>query len=49
MKRALNRIAAGTADAAEIERAWRASMRSADVAEGLKAHAEKRPPKFGDP
>jgi len=48
MKQALNRIAAGTADAAEIERAWRASMRSADVAEGLAAHAEKREPKFGD-
>ena len=48
MKRALNAIAAGTADAEEIARAWRASMRSADVAEGLAAHAEKRAPKFGD-
>jgi enoyl-CoA hydratase len=48
MKRALNAIAAGTADAAEIARAWRASLRSADVAEGLAAHAEKRKPKFSD-
>ena len=48
MKRALNDIAAGTADAAEITRAWRASMRSADVAEGLAAHAEKRKPAFED-
>jgi enoyl-CoA hydratase len=48
MKRALNNIAAGTADAGEITRAWRESMRSADVAEGLAALAEKRPPKFND-
>ena len=48
MKRALNHIAAGTADAAEITRAWRESMRSADVAEGLAALAEKRKPKFKD-
>jgi enoyl-CoA hydratase len=48
MKRALNAIAAGTADAAEIARAWRASLRSADVAEGLAAHAEKRKPRFSD-
>ena len=48
MKRALNATAAGTADATEITRAWRASMGSADVAEGLAAHAEKRVPKFRD-
>jgi enoyl-CoA hydratase len=48
MKRALNDIAAGTADEAAIARAWRASMRSADVAEGLAALAEKRRPKFSD-
>jgi len=48
MKRALNDIAAGTADAAAITRAWRASMRSADVAEGLAALAEKRKPRFKD-
>jgi enoyl-CoA hydratase len=49
MKRALNNIAAGTGDAAAITRAWRESMRSADVAEGLAALAEKRKPKFSDP
>jgi enoyl-CoA hydratase/carnithine racemase len=48
MKRALNAIAAGTADAAEITRAWRESMCSPDVAEGLAAHAEKRKPRFSD-
>jgi enoyl-CoA hydratase len=48
MKRALNDIAAGTADPAAIARAWRASLRSADVAEGLAAHAEKRKPRFSD-
>jgi len=48
MKRALNDIAAGTADEAAIARAWRESMRSADVAEGLAALAEKRKPKFSD-
>jgi enoyl-CoA hydratase len=48
MKRALNNIAAGTADADETARAWRESMRSADVAEGLAAHAEKREPRFRD-
>jgi enoyl-CoA hydratase/carnithine racemase len=48
MKRALNQIAAGVADAPAITRAWRETMRSADVAEGLAAHAEKRPPKFSD-
>jgi enoyl-CoA hydratase len=48
MKRALNDIAAGTADHAAIARAWRASLRSADVAEGLAALAEKRKPRFDD-
>jgi enoyl-CoA hydratase/carnithine racemase len=48
MKRALNAIAAGTADEAAIAREWRESMRSADVAEGLAALAEKRKPKFSD-
>jgi enoyl-CoA hydratase len=49
MKRALNDIAAGAADTAAITRAWRESIRSAEVAEGLKALAEKRQPKFSDP
>jgi enoyl-CoA hydratase/carnithine racemase len=48
MKRALNRIARGEADATEVERAWIASMHSADVTEGLAAHREKRRPVFGD-
>ena len=48
MKRALNTIAAGTADEAEIARAWRESLRSVDLAEGLAALAEKRQPKFRD-
>jgi enoyl-CoA hydratase/carnithine racemase len=48
MKRALNDLAAGTADAAAIASAWRESIRSADVAEGLAALAEKRKPKFRD-
>ncbi len=49
MKRALNRIARGDAIPAEVERAWIASMHSADVAEGLAAHREKRKPVFRDP
>jgi enoyl-CoA hydratase/carnithine racemase len=48
MKQALNRIARGDADAADVERAWIASMHSADVAEGLAAHREKRKPTFRD-
>jgi enoyl-CoA hydratase len=48
MKRALNAIAAGTADAAAIDRAFAESLRSADVAEGLAAQREKREPEFLD-
>jgi enoyl-CoA hydratase/carnithine racemase len=48
MKRALNDIAAGTADTDEITRAWRESIRSAEVGEGLAALSEKRKPRFKD-
>ena len=48
MKRALNKIAAAEADRAEVERAARASMGSAELAEGLAAHAQKRKPVFGE-
>jgi enoyl-CoA hydratase len=46
MKRALNAVARGTADAAEIEAAVIRCMRSEDLAEGLAAWAEKRAPVF---
>ena len=46
MKRSLNAIAAGTADAAAIDRAFAASLRSPDVTEGLAAYREKREPSF---
>ena len=48
MKRALNKIAAAEADRAEVDRAARASMGSAELAEGLAAHAQKRKPVFGE-
>jgi enoyl-CoA hydratase len=46
MKAALNRVARGAAVPAEIDAAWLASLRSADVAEGLAAWAEGRLPAF---
>jgi enoyl-CoA hydratase len=46
MKRALNAIARGNADAAAIETAVARCMRSEDLAEGLAAWAAKRPPVF---
>jgi enoyl-CoA hydratase/carnithine racemase len=46
MKRALNRIARGNADADEIDAAVARSLRSEDLAEGLAAWTEKRPPVF---
>jgi len=46
MKAALNRIARGTADPSEIDAAWLASLRSADVAERLSAWTEGRLPAF---
>ena len=46
MKKNLNRIARGTADAGEILRDCAAAAASADLQEGRAAWAEKRPPKF---
>jgi enoyl-CoA hydratase len=46
MKRALNAVARGTADAAEVDAAVTRCMRSEDLAEGLSAWAEKRAPVF---
>jgi len=46
MKRALNAVARGTADAAEVDAAIMRCMRSEDLAEGLSAWAEKRAPVF---
>jgi enoyl-CoA hydratase len=46
MKRALNAVARGTADAAEVEAAVIRCMRSEDLAEGLAAWSAKRAPVF---
>jgi len=46
MKRALNAIARGTAEAAEVDAAVLRCMRSADLVEGLAAWKEKRAPVF---
>lgn len=46
MKRALNQIARGNADAAAIDAAIARSLRSQDLAEGLAAWKEKRAPVF---
>jgi enoyl-CoA hydratase/carnithine racemase len=46
MKRALNAVARGTADAAEVNAAVFRCMRSEDLAEGLLAWAQKRAPAF---
>jgi len=46
MKRTLNAVARGTADAAEVEAAVIRCMRSEDLAEGLAAWKEKRAPVF---
>lgn len=46
MKAALNAIARGDADLAEIEAASRASKHSADIQEGRAAWLEKRTPRF---
>jgi enoyl-CoA hydratase/carnithine racemase len=46
MKRAINEIARGNLDEEAADRRHRDSMRSPEIKEGIKAFAEKRPPKF---
>ena len=46
MKRAINEFARGKLDEAAADRRARDSMRGAEIKEGIKAFAEKRPPKF---
>jgi enoyl-CoA hydratase/carnithine racemase len=46
MKRAINEISRGQLDADACDRRARDSMRGAEIKEGIKAFAEKRPPKF---
>src|ERR1700732_3998051 len=46
MKRAINEFARGRLDEEAADRRARDSMRSAEIKEGIKAFAEKRPPKF---
>ena len=46
MKRAINEIARGKLDEAAADRRARDSMRGAEIKEGVRAFAEKRPPKF---
>ena len=46
MKRAINEIARGRLDEEGADQRHRDSMRSAEIKEGIKAFAEKRPPKF---
>ena len=46
MKRTINEIARGRLDEEAADRRHRDSMRSAEINEGIKACAEKRPPRF---
>jgi enoyl-CoA hydratase len=46
MKRAINEFARGKLDEAAADQRHRDSMRGAEIKEGIKARAEKRPPKF---
>jgi len=46
MKRTINEFARGKLDEAAADRRARDSMRSTEIKEGIKAFAEKRPPKF---
>src|SRR6202047_1189528 len=46
MKRAINEFARGALDEEAADRRHHVSMQSAEIGEGIKAFAEKRPPKF---
>jgi enoyl-CoA hydratase len=46
MKRAINEFARGKLDEEAADQRHRESMRGAEIREGIKAFAEKRPPKF---
>src|SRR6201995_4515792 len=46
MKRAINEFARGELDEAAADQRHRDSMRGAEIKEGIKAFAEKRPPRF---
>jgi enoyl-CoA hydratase/carnithine racemase len=46
MKRTINEIARGKLDEAAADARARDSMRGAEIKEGVRARAEKRPPKF---
>ena len=46
MKRTINEIARGTLDEDAADQRHRDSMRGAEIKEGIKAFAEKRPPRF---
>ena len=46
MKRTINEFARGRLDEKAADRRHRDSMHSAEISEGVKAFAEKRPPKF---
>lgn len=46
MKRAINEFARGELDEAAADRRHRESMRGDEIKEGIKAFAEKRPPRF---
>jgi enoyl-CoA hydratase/carnithine racemase len=47
MKRTINEFARGELDEAAADQRHRDSMRGTEIKEGIKAFAEKRPPKFG--
>ena len=46
MKRAINEFARGKLDETAADQRHRESMRGAEIKEGIRARAEKRPPKF---